>query len=150
MVTPRYLCILPRVMVIFTIYPYSASISERAPDTMSVSKCHIFSSSTFQSMLHCLSLTTFLWLTSHICFSDIPCLLGFRRVFYRRSMKPIEFHRYPSWLLHTYISLRGYLCINVPFSRIGWYNQVDSPFNPPSWCVCLVFSNKLVEGLLWF
>ena len=54
----RGICVFyPRVMIIFAIFPYSMSISERTLETISGSTCDKFRSSTCQSMVHCLSLT---------------------------------------------------------------------------------------------
>ena len=52
MVIPRYLCTLLRVMVIFAIFPYSASMSEITPETTEGSTYDVLSSPTCQSIVH--------------------------------------------------------------------------------------------------
>ena len=73
MVILRYLCTLPRVMVIFAILPYSASISARMLEITAGSTIDFFRSSKCQSMVQCLSSMilfmtnqsySFLWLLS--------------------------------------------------------------------------------------
>ena len=153
MVIPRYFCILPRVISILAIFPYSASMSARTLEKMSVSTCDIFVYSTFQSMVHCLSFTIFLSRTSHIRIPDSPFLLVFWRVF-------VQSINYASRLPYIYIALLDsayihlfpwiYICRWSPCSRLGRYIWVESLLPHPSWRVCLLCCNKFVESLLEF
>ena len=59
MVIPRDLWVLPHMMVIYSIFPYSVTMSARTLEIMSGSTCDIFRSSTFQSMVHFLHFTGF-------------------------------------------------------------------------------------------
>ena len=52
MVILRYLCILPCVMVIFAIFPYSSCVLARTRETTSESTCNIFRSLTCQSIVN--------------------------------------------------------------------------------------------------
>ena len=73
MVILRYLCTLPRVMVIFAIFLYSTSMSARTPEITAGSTFYFFRSYKCQSMVHFLSSMilfmtnqsySFLWLLS--------------------------------------------------------------------------------------
>ena len=56
MVIPRYLYIFPCVVVIIEIFPYSASVSERTLEKVLGSTFYRFRLSTFEIIVHILSL----------------------------------------------------------------------------------------------
>ena len=67
-----------------------------------------------------------------------------------RVVTPIVYHIRPSWIMHSSISYHGYLHIWNTCISIGKSTQVESPFTPPHWYVCLLCHNQFVGRLLEF
>ena len=126
MVLLRYLCTLPRVMVIFSILPYSASMSARNLEKRQGR--HVMYSDHWYAIVQCIVSCQWScsWNTSRIYFSDIPFILSFLKVLPKRLVMPLVLYRYPSWLLHKCTSFQVYICrwniYNIPDQslKVGW------------------------------